>query len=73
MLPLDSIERVWPFRLSPLPLLRALLAGDTEGAELLGCLGLAEEDLALCSHACSGRNDYGSALRRTLDAIERDA
>ena len=73
MLPLESIERVWPFRRSPLPLLRALLAGDTEGAESLGCLGLAEEDLALCSHACSGRNDYGSALRRTLDAIERDA
>jgi Na+-transporting NADH:ubiquinone oxidoreductase subunit A len=73
MLPLESIERVWPFRLSPLPLLRALLAGDTEGAEFLGCLGLAEEDLALCSHACSGRNDYGSALRRTLDALERDA
>lgn len=71
MLPLEAFERIWPFRTSPQPLLRALLADDVEGAERYGCLGLAEEDLALCSYLCPGRNDYGAALRRTLTAIEQ--
>jgi Na+-transporting NADH:ubiquinone oxidoreductase subunit A len=73
MLPLEAFERVWPFRTPPLPMLRALLADDVESAEQLGCLGLVEEDLALCGYVCPGRNDYGSALRRALASIERAA
>lgn len=73
MLPLEGFERIWPFRASPQPLLRALLAGDIDGAERYGCLGLAEEDLALCNYFCPGRNDYSAALRQTLDAIEQSA
>lgn len=70
MLPLEAFERVWPFLGTPQPLLRALLANDAEGAERLGCLGLAEEDLALCDYLCPGRNNYGAALRRVLHALE---
>jgi Na+-transporting NADH:ubiquinone oxidoreductase subunit A len=72
MLPVDSFERVLPLDLLPSPLLRALLLGDTETAVNLGCLELAEEDLALCSYVCPSRQDYGAALRATLDDYRRN-
>jgi len=71
MLPLEAFERVWPLRIPPAPLLRALLVRDVETARALGCLSLDEEDLALCSYVCPAKYDYGSALRATLRAIER--
>ena len=72
MLPVDGFERVMPLDLLPSPLLRALLLGDTDTAVSLGCLELAEEDLALCSYVCPARQDYGAALRRTLDDYRRN-
>ncbi len=71
MLPVESFDRVWPFRVPVAPLLRALLTLDTELAGSLGCLRLVEEDLALCSYVCPARIDYGAALRATLHEIER--
>jgi len=71
MIPLETFEAVWPFATPPLVLLRALLAGDSERAEALGCLGLDEEDLALASAVCPAGLDYGGALRAVLDEIAR--
>jgi Na+-transporting NADH:ubiquinone oxidoreductase subunit A len=53
-------------------LLRALCAGDTDEAQKLGCLELAEEDLALCTFACPGKNDFGTVLREALTIIEKE-
>ena len=66
LLPVDTFERVMPLDVLPTPLFRALLAGDLETAEALGCLELGEEDLALCSVVCPGKNDYGRLLRAAL-------
>jgi len=70
IVPIGMFERVLPFDILPTPLLRALLMGDAERAEELGCLELEEEDLALCTFVCPGKNDYGPLLRDVLDAIE---
>ena len=72
MLAVEAFERVWPFAPPPIPLLRALLIKDTETAVRLGGLGLAEEDLALCSYVCPAKYDYAQALRATLREIQRD-
>ena len=69
MYPLGDFEELMPLGLLSTPLLRALLIGDVEEAVALGCLELEEEDLALCTYACVSKNDYGSALRRTLNNI----
>ena len=45
---------------------------DVEVAGRLGCLELAEEDVALCSFVCPGKNDYGSVLAANLVQIERE-
>jgi len=71
MLSVEAFDAVWPLRDPPVPLLRALLTGDTETAAALGCLVLDEEDLALCAYVCPSKLDYASALRDTLRALEK--
>ena len=72
MVPIGMYERVFPFDILPTFILRALLAGDTEKAEELGCLELDEEDLALCSFVCPGKAEYGPLLRQVLNTIEKE-
>jgi Na+-transporting NADH:ubiquinone oxidoreductase subunit A len=70
--PVDQFERVMPLEILPVFLFRALEVGDVEQAEALGCLELDEEDLALCTYADPGKNDYGVTLRNMLTTIERE-
>lgn len=70
MVPVGVFERVMPLDILPTQLLRSLLVKDTDTAQALGCLELDEEDLSLCSFVCSGKYDYGPALRSNLTQIE---
>ncbi len=70
MVPVGVFERVMPLDILPTQLLRSLLVKDTDTAQALGCLELDEEDLSLCSFVCSGKYDYGPALRTNLTQIE---
>ncbi|MDO9095185.1 MAG: NADH:ubiquinone reductase (Na(+)-transporting) subunit A [Rubrivivax sp.] len=72
MVPLQAFEGVMSPRMLPTPLMRALSVGDIETAELLGCLELLEEDVALLSHLCAAKADYGALLRQTLDELAGD-
>ena len=72
MLPIGNYEAVMPLDILPTQLLRALIIGDTEMAQKLGCLELDEEDLALCTYTCSGKYEYGPILRDNLTRIEKE-
>ncbi|NLY13801.1 MAG: Na(+)-translocating NADH-quinone reductase subunit A [Gammaproteobacteria bacterium] len=72
MVPVGSYEKVMPLDILPTQLLRALLVGDTDVAQKLGCLELDEEDLALCTFACPGKYEYGPILRDNLTRIEQE-
>ena len=72
MVPTGAFEEVMPLDILPTQLLRALLVGDTEMAQKLGCLELDEEDLALCSFVCVGKHDYAPILRENLRQIEQE-
>ena len=72
IVPIGTYEKVMPFDLMPTQLLKSLLMRDVETAERLGCLELAEEDVALCSFVCPGKNDYGPYLRDVLTLIEKE-
>lgn len=72
IIPLGGFERVMPLDILPTQLLRALSVGDTEMAKALGCLELDEEDLALCSFVCPGKQEYGPLLRAALHHIEKE-
>ncbi|HET9701242.1 MAG TPA: NADH:ubiquinone reductase (Na(+)-transporting) subunit A, partial [Burkholderiales bacterium] len=73
MVPIGTYEQVMPLDIEPTYLLRALITGDAQRAEALGCLELDEEDLALCSFVCPGKYDYGPMLREMLERIHREA
>ena len=72
MVPLGQYENVMPMDLLPTQLLRALMVGDTDSAQALGCLELDEEDLALCSFVCPSKNEFGPVLRVRLEQIEKE-
>ena len=72
MVPVGSYENIMPMDILPTQLLRALIVGDTETAQALGCLELEEEDLALCSYVCPGKYEYGPILRDNLTRIEKE-
>jgi Na+-transporting NADH:ubiquinone oxidoreductase subunit A len=72
MVPVGTYEVVMPLDILPTPLLRALIVGDIETAEALGCLELDEEDLALCTYVCPGKYDYGQLLRESLNRILKE-
>ncbi|MFW8601542.1 Na(+)-translocating NADH-quinone reductase subunit A [Desulfobacterota bacterium M19] len=67
--PLGTYEQIMPLDIIPTALLKALANEDLEKARELGCLELIEEDLALCSFVCPGKNNFGPMLRRVLDKI----
>jgi Na+-transporting NADH:ubiquinone oxidoreductase subunit A len=72
MVPVGSYEKIMPLDILPTQLLRALIVGDTEVAQSLGCLELDEEDLALCTYVCPGKYEYGPILRDNLTRIEKE-
>ncbi|NVK32109.1 MAG: Na(+)-translocating NADH-quinone reductase subunit A [Gammaproteobacteria bacterium] len=72
MVPIGSYESVMPLDILATPLLRALLIRDTDTAQKMGALELAEEDLALCSFVCHSKYEFGASLRESLSLIEKD-
>lgn len=72
MVPTGSFEEVTPLDILPTQLLRALLSNDTDTAQDLGCLELAEEDLALYTFVSPGKIDFGPVLRENLSKIEKE-
>lgn len=72
MVPLGMYERVFPFDILPTFLLRAILVKDVGRAEELGLLELDEEDVALCTFVCPGKQDYGPVLRENLETLWKE-
>ena len=72
MVPIGAYERIMPLDILPTQLLRALIVGDTDLGQKLGCLELDEEDLSLCTFVCPGKYEYGPILRNNLTRIEKE-
>lgn len=72
MVPTGIFETLMPQDFLPTQLLRSLIVMDTDVAQSLGALELDEEDLALVTFACPAKYEYGSALRDSLQKIEKE-
>ena len=72
IVPIGMYERVMAMDILPTFLLRALVMGDLEKAEELGCLELEEEDVSLLSFVCPGKQEYGGHLRSVLERLEKE-
>lgn len=71
IMPIGCYDQVLaPYGVEGTMLVRAIDINDTDQAKLLGILELAEEDLALATYVCPGKNDFGPLIRRSLTKIE---
>lgn len=72
IVPVGVFESVTPLDILPTPLLKAMVVGDTDQAQLLGCLELDEEDMSLYTFVDPGKHDFAPVLRANLTKIEKE-
>ncbi len=72
VVPVGIYETVMPMDILATPLLKALLVGDTDSAQQLGCLELNEEDVTLFTYVDPGKHDFAPVLRANLNKIEKE-
>lgn len=72
IVPVGIYETVMPMDILPTPLLKALVVGDSDQAQLLGCLELDEEDVSLFTFVDPGKHDFAPVLRANLTKIEKE-
>jgi Na+-transporting NADH:ubiquinone oxidoreductase subunit A len=72
IVPVGVYETVMPMDILPTPLLKSMVVGDSDQAQLLGCLELDEEDVSLFTFVDPGKHDFGPVLRANLTKIEKE-
>jgi len=72
IVPVGVYESVTPWDILPTPLLKAMVVGDTDQAQLLGCLELDDEDMSLYTFVDPGKHDFAPVLRANLTKIEKE-
>ncbi len=72
IVPVGVFETVMPMDILATPLLKALVVGDTDQAQALGCLELDEEDVSLFTFVDPGKHDFAPVLRANLTKIEKE-
>ncbi|MDP2100703.1 MAG: Na(+)-translocating NADH-quinone reductase subunit A [Methylobacter sp.] len=72
IVPVGVYEAVMPLDILSTPLLKALVVGDSDQAQLLGCLELDEEDVSLFTFVDPGKHDFAPVLRANLTKIEKE-
>ncbi|WP_150048540.1 MULTISPECIES: Na(+)-translocating NADH-quinone reductase subunit A [Methylomonas] len=72
IVPVGVYETVMPMDILATPLLKAIVVGDTDTAQALGCLELDEEDVSLFTFVDPGKHDFAPVLRANLTKIEKE-
>ncbi len=70
VVPVGVYEEMMPLDILATPLIKALVIGDSDQAQLLGCLELDEEDMSLFTFVDPGKHDFAPVLRANLTKIE---
>lgn len=64
-----ELERVFPFDILPMQLVKAAITDDIDGMENLGIYEVAPEDFALCEYVCTSKINIQDEIRQGLDLI----
>jgi Na+-transporting NADH:ubiquinone oxidoreductase subunit A len=67
-----DFERVFPFDIYPMQLIKAIIIEDIELMEKLGIYEVAEEDFALCEFIDTSKTDIQAIIRKGLDLMIRE-
>jgi Na+-transporting NADH:ubiquinone oxidoreductase subunit A len=64
-----ELEKVFPFDIFPMQLIKAAITDDIDGMENLGIYEVAPEDFALCEYVCTTKINIQDKIRQGLDLI----
>lgn len=67
-----ELEKVFPFDILPMQLVKAAITNDIDGMENLGIYEVAPEDFALCEFVCTTKIDIQEKVREGLDLIAKE-
>ena len=65
-------EKVFPFDIYPMQLLKAMLANDIEAMERLGIYEVTEEDFALPEYVCTSKQPLQEIVRESLLELQKE-
>ncbi|MBT6513665.1 MAG: Na(+)-translocating NADH-quinone reductase subunit A [Crocinitomicaceae bacterium] len=68
----EQYEKVFPFDIYPVFLLKSILTNDIDGMEKLGIYEVAPEDFALCEFVCTSKINSQKIIRDGLDIIKEE-
>jgi Na+-transporting NADH:ubiquinone oxidoreductase subunit A len=64
-----EMEKVLPFDILPMQLIKAIMVNDIDAMEQLGIYEIAPEDFALCEYVCTSKIEIQEKIREGLDVI----
>ena len=67
-----EMEKVFPFDILPMQLVKSVMYNDIDLMENLGIYEVAPEDFALCEFVCTSKIEIQSIIRDGLDVIEKE-
>ncbi len=65
-------EKVFPWDILPVQLLKAIIIGDVEMMENLGIYEVAEEDFALCEYVCTSKIESQQLVRKGIEMMQKE-
>jgi Na+-transporting NADH:ubiquinone oxidoreductase subunit A len=67
-----ELEKVFPFDILPMQLVKAAITDDIDAMENLGIYEVAPEDFALCEYVCTSKINIQDKIRQALDLIQEE-
>lgn len=67
-----EMEKVFPFDIYPMQLIKASMTNDIDLMESLGIYEVAPEDFALCEYVCTSKIEIQEEIRKGLDLIKKE-
>jgi len=67
-----ELEKVFPFDIFPMQLIKAAMTEDIDLMENLGIYEVAPEDFALCEFVCTSKIDIQDEIRSGLDLVKKE-
>jgi len=64
-----EMEKVFPFDIYPMHLIKSVMYNDLDEMESLGIYEVAPEDFALCEFVCTSKVDIQDVIRKGLDEV----
>ena len=67
-----EMDRVFPFDILPMHLVKSIMFNDLDQMEQLGIYEIAPEDFALCEFVCTSKIEIQDTIRKGLDEVLRE-